>query len=286
MTWSIAGKTVVVTGTTNGIGEAAAIGFAKAGAHVVIVGRDQTRGETSLAKVKAAGDPNAQLFLADLSSLAEVRRVGAELNAALPRIDVLLNNAGAVFTTRGVTVDGFERTFALNHLGYFLLTKLLLDKIKASGQARIINVSSEAHRMAKVKFDDLQSTKSYSTFPVYGASKLENILFTRELAKRLAGTGVTTYAMHPGAVASGFGKNNAGFFSFLVKVGAPFMRTPEKAARTALFLASDPGVESLNGKYFANSKLRKPSARAENDADAAKLWDVSEQLVAEKRAAA
>jgi NAD(P)-dependent dehydrogenase (short-subunit alcohol dehydrogenase family) len=285
MAWSIAGKTVVVTGATNGIGEAAAIALAKAGAHVALVGRSKERGEASLAKVKAAGDSNARLFLADLSSLADVRRLGAELNA-LPRIDVLLNNAGAVFTDRGVTVDGFERTFALNHLAYFLLTKLLLDKLKAASQARVINVSSEAHRQGKINFDDLQSEKSYGTFSVYGTSKLENILFTRELAKRLAGTGVTVYAMHPGVVATGFGRNNSGFFSFLIKLAAPFMRTPEKAARTAVFLASDPGVEAENGKYFKDSRLTTPTARAQNDADAAKLWEVSEQLIVQKRAAA
>lgn len=286
MAWSIAGKTVVVTGATSGIGEAAAIGLARLGAHLVLVGRDPVRGAASLAKVKAAGDAQAQLFLADLSSQAEVRRLAAELDAALPRIDVLLNNAGAVFTERVLTADGLEQTFALNHLAYFLLTQLLLGKLTASAPARIINVSSEAHRIGKLDFSDLQAEKKYGAFSVYGASKLANLLFTRELAKRLAGTGVTVNAMHPGTVATGFGRNNQGFVGFLVKLAAPFLRTPEKAARTALLLASDPGLEAVSGEYYMDSKPRRPTVRAHSDADAAQLWTASEQLTQPKRAAA
>lgn len=285
MAWSLAGKTAVVTGATSGIGEAAAIAFAKAGAKLVIVGRDQTRGAATLAKVQAAGDASATLLLADLSSMAEVRRLAGELGA-LPRIDVLLNNAGAIFNDRQVTVDGFERTFALNHLAYFLLTTLLLDKLKASAPARIINVSSEAHRTGKLRFDDLQSERKYGGLAAYSMSKLANVLFTRELARRLSGTGVTANAMHPGVVATGFGRNNAGLFGFLVKLAAPFLLTPEKAARTASFLAGDPSLDAVSGDYFASSKPKTPTAAARDDAAAAKLWTISEDLVREERAAA
>ncbi len=286
MNWSIAGKQVVVTGATSGIGEATAIGLARAGAHVALVGRDAQRGAASLAKVQAAGDGSASLFLADLSSLAEVRRLAGELAAALPRVDVLINNAGAVFMKREVTVDGLERTFALNHLSYFLLTELLLPKLQASAPARIINVSSEAHRQGGLDFDDLQRERSYSGFGAYGASKLANLLFTRELARRLQGQSITVNAMHPGVVATGFGLNTPGVFRVLISLARPFFRTPEKAALTALYLAGDPALDGVTGLYFADSKRKTPTKAAQSDADAARLWEVSEALVAQKRAAA
>jgi NAD(P)-dependent dehydrogenase (short-subunit alcohol dehydrogenase family) len=279
MPWSISGKTVVITGATNGIGEAAAIALAKQGAHLVLVGRDPTRGADTLAKVKAAGDPNAQLLLADLSSQAEIRKLAGQLQA-LPRIDVLVNNAGAVFTTRQVTVDGLERTFALNHLAYFLLTELLLDKIKGSAPARIVNVASEAHRSGKLDFDDLQLEKKFSTFAAYGTSKLANILFTRELARRLAGSGVTANVLHPGTVATGFGRNNPGLFGLAIRLLRPFFRTPEKGAETIVYLAADPALDGVTGEYFADRRPKTPTKRAQSDADAAKLWTVSEKLVA------
>ncbi len=196
----------------------------------------------------------------------------------LPRIDVLVNNAGAVFSTRQVTVDGFELTFALNHLAYFLLTSLLRDKIVASAPARIIVVSSEAHRGGRLDFSDLQGEHSFSGFRAYGTSKLSNLLFTRELARRLAGTGVTANVMHPGTVATGFGRNNRGFIGAMIKLLAPFFRTPEKGAETIVYLAADPALEGISGGYFYDLKPKTPTAAAQNDADAAKLWTVSEEL--------
>ena len=286
MAWSIAGKTVVITGATSGVGEAAAIALAKLGAHLVLVGRDAGRGAASLAKVKAAssagvpaGEP--QLLLADLSSLAEVRKLAEQLRQ-LPRLDVLVNNAGAVFSTRQTTVDGFERTFALNHLAYFLLTELLRDKLVASAPARIINVASEAHRSGKLDTGDLpgelKSPRAYSGLRAYATSKLCNLLFTRELARRLAGTGVTANAMHPGTVATGFGRNNRGAIGIGIRLLSPFFRTPEQGAETIVYLAVDPALEGVTGQYFANLKPKTPANRALSDADASKLWKVSEEL--------
>jgi len=281
MAWSIAGKTVVITGATSGVGEAAAIALAKLGAHLVLVGRDAGRGAASLAKIKAAGDANAQLLLADLSSLAEVRKLAEQLRQ-LPRLDVLVNNAGAVFTTRQTTVDGFERTFALNHLAYFLLTELLRDKLVASAPARIINVASEAHRSGKLDTGDLpgelKSPRAYSGLRAYATSKLCNLLFTRELARRLAGTGVTANAMHPGTVATGFGRNNRGAIGIGIRLLSPFFRTPEQGAETIVYLAVDPALEGVTGQYFADLKPKTPANRALSDADASKLWKVSEEL--------
>jgi retinol dehydrogenase-12 len=269
----------VLTGATNGIGEAAAIALAKQGAHLVLVGRDAARGEASLARVQAAGDTNATFLRADLSSMAEVRRLADQLRA-LPRIDVLVNNAGAVFMERLTTADGFERTLALNHLAYFLLTELLLDKIKASAPARIVNVASDAHQGGKLDFDDLQAEKHFSGFGAYANSKLCNILFTRELARRLQGTGVTANVLHPGTVATGFGRNNRGVFGVVIRMLGPFLRSPEKGAATIVYLAADPAVDGVSGQYFADCRPRTPARLAQDDADATKLWSVSEKLVA------
>ncbi len=281
MAWSIAGKTVVITGATRGVGEAAAIALAKLGAHLVLVGRDAERGEASLAKVKAAGDPRATLLLADLSSLAEVRRLAEQLRQ-LPRIDVLVNNAGAVFSSRQITVDGFERTFALNHLAYFLLTELLRDKLVASAPARVINVASEAHRSGKLDDGyleaDIKGQRAYSGLRAYASSKLCNLLFTRELARRLAGTGVTANAVHPGTVATGFGRNNRGALGIAIRLMSPFFRTPEQGAETIVSLAADPALEGVSGAYYADLKPKAPANRALSDADASKLWAVSEAL--------
>jgi len=276
--WSISGKTVVVTGATNGVGEAATVALAKAGAHLVLVGRDAARGSASLAKVRSAGDAEARLELADLSSLAQVRDLASRLRQ-LSRIDVLINNAGAVFTDRQVTVDGFERTFALNHLAYFLLTKLLLDRLEGSAPARIVNVASEAHRGGRLDWNDLQGERRYRGFRAYSNSKLCNLLFTRELAKRLAGRGVTANAVHPGTVATGFGRNNPGVLGVAIRLLSPFFRSPEKGAETIVLLAVDPGLEGVSGEYFADRRPKVPSPRAQSDGDAARLWAVSEELV-------
>jgi retinol dehydrogenase-12 len=226
----------------------------------------------------SSGSPGPKLFLADLSSLAGVRALANQLKQ-LPRIDVLVNNAGAVFETRQVTVDGFERTFALNHLAYFLLTSLLSDKIVASAPARIIVVSSEAHRGGKLDFSDLQGERSFSGFRSYGTSKLCNLLFTRELARRLAGTGVTVNAMHPGTVATGFGRNNKGVIGVGDQAAVPLLSHPREGGRDHCLPGCRPALEGVSGEYFSPDLKRKtPTAAAQSDADAAKLWTVSEEL--------
>jgi NAD(P)-dependent dehydrogenase (short-subunit alcohol dehydrogenase family) len=281
------GKVAVVTGATQGIGLESAVGLARLGARVLMVGRDQARGQAALADVKArSSSDKVELLLADLSSLAEVRKLAAEVKSRTQKLDVLLNNAGAIHQSRKLSADGFEMTFAVNHLSYFLLTNLLLDLLKQSAPSRIVSVASDAHRGMSLDFDDLQSEKSYRSIVVYGKSKLANILFTYELARRLEGTKVTANCLHPGVIASGFGKNDPGIFKFLLKLGAPFLMSPEKGARTQVYLASSPEVEGVSGRYF---KDRKPidSSRASRDSTSQRrLWDLSEEMTGLKRAAA
>lgn len=272
------GKTCVVTGATSGIGLVAAERLAAMGARLVLVGRDKARGETALARISGRV-PAAELAVryADLSSLAETSRLAAALAAELPRIDVLINNAGAMFTTRGVTADGLERTFALNHMAYFTLTNRLRDRLAAP--ARVVNVASEAHRGRTLDFADLQSARQYRGFAAYGRSKLANILFTRELARRLAGSGVTANCLHPGFVASRFGDNNAGLFRLGVGLAKRlFALSPEQGAETIVYLASSPEVEGVSGGYFDKCRLRQPSAAARDDAAARRLWEESARL--------
>jgi NAD(P)-dependent dehydrogenase (short-subunit alcohol dehydrogenase family) len=278
------GKTCLVTGASTGIGKQTALGLARRGATVHLLCRDRAKGEAALAAVKAAGAAaGSLLFLADLSSMAEVRRVAAEIRAQVPRLDVLVNNAGAIFGDRQVTVDGYERTFALNHLSYFLLTLELLPLVEKSAPARIVNVSSEAHRMGGLDFDDLQSEKSYGQLKAYGRSKLANILFTTELARRLAErgvTGVTANSLHPGSVASEFGKTGKGLYRALANLVRGLLKTPEQGARTSLLLAAEPSVEGVTGAYYVGKKAKKPSGPARDAGAARRLWEVSEQLVA------
>ena len=228
----------------------------------------------------ATGSKTVDYLLGDLSSQADIRRLAAEFKSKHSQLHVLLNNAGAVNFKRELSVDGIEMTFALNHLAYFLLTNLLLDTIKTSAPARIVNVSSGAHTGGKVNFDNLQGEQSYSGMAAYSHSKLENILFTVELARRLEGAGVTVNALHPGFVATGFGANNKGFAFKIFGMVAPLMaRSPEKGAQTSIYLASSPEVEKISGKYFADSKQKQPASQA-TDLDAAKkLWDVSAKMV-------
>ena len=273
------GKVCLITGASGGIGLEAAKALAGMGATVVLVGRDPGRTEAAVSAVRAAAPGAAVDWLkADLTSLQSVRDLAATFKARYPRLDVLLNNAGLIIDRREVTVDGLEATMATNHFAPFLLTNLLLDVLKASAPSRIINVSSEAHRTGKVDFDDLQSERGYFGFRVYGTSKLANILFTRALAKRLRGTGVTANALHPGVVRTGFGHNTKGFFRHIVKLGAPFMISAEKGARTSIYLASSPGVESVSGEYFYKRRPMKASSAARDDALAERLWQVSAQL--------
>ena len=275
------GKICLVTGATNGIGKATAQALAQMGATVVIVGRDAQKAAQVTEEVRAASDnQNVEWLLADLSSQQDIRRLATEFKSKYSQLHVLLNNAGGTFVKRQLSVDGIEMTFALNHLAYFLLTNLLLDTIKASAPARIINVSSGAHSGGKIEFDNLQGERSYSGMGPYGNSKLANILFTTELARRLEGTGVTVNALHPGLVSTGFGKNNPGFFTKIIRVVVPLIaRSPEKGAATSIYLASSPEVQSITGKYFVDCKVTRPAPQATDSAVARKLWDVSAEMV-------
>jgi NAD(P)-dependent dehydrogenase (short-subunit alcohol dehydrogenase family) len=279
------GKTVVITGANSGIGLETAVALAAAGAEIVMTARDRGRAETALADVTArSGSDKVSLVVFDLASLDSVRAGAAEILERCGRLDVLVNNAGLVLSTRTETVDGFESTFAINHLGPFLLTELLLDRLRQSAPARIVNVSSTAHTSARkgLNFDDLQSTKHYRAMGVYGESKLANILFTTELARRLAGTGVTVNCLHPGVVATGYGRDGdtMGVISFGLKVIRPFTLSATQGAQTSVYLASSPEVAEVTGSYFVKCKPKQPSAAA-RDADAARrLYEVSESMVA------
>ena len=275
------GKTCVITGATSGIGLAAAEALAARGASLALVGRDRARGEAALARVRAAApDVRATVHYADLLRMGEVRRLSAELLAACPRIDVLVNNAGALFQVREVTEDGLERTLALNHVAYFLLTQLLRDRLAASAPARVVSVASRAHERAVLDFDDLNLEHGYSGWTAYCRSKLANILFTRELARRLAGTGVTANCLHPGFVASRFGDNNRGPFRWAFSLAKRLTAiSEERGAETIVYLASDPAVAGTTGGYFADSRPATPSAAAADDRSAGRLWEISAKLV-------
>ena len=274
------GKICLVTGATNGIGKATAQALAQMGATVVIVGRDHRKTSRVVEEIRAAsGNNNVDSLLADLSSQQEVRRLAMEFKSKYSHLHVLLNNAGAVFMKRQLSVDGIEMTFALNHLAGFLLTDLLLDTIKASAPARIINVSSDAHASGKIEFDNLQGERTYSP-RVYENSKLANILFTIELARRLDGTGVTVNTLHPGFVATGFGTNNGKVMAALVNIFAPLIaRSPAKGAETSIYLASSPSVDGITGKYFYDSQVIPAALQATDMTVARKLWDDSAEMV-------
>ncbi|MGZ5937606.1 MAG: SDR family oxidoreductase [Rhizomicrobium sp.] len=275
------GKTVVVTGGTSGIGEVAAFRLAGQGARIVLIARDPKRGDVTLSMLKQA-NPTAdhKVHYGDLSSIADMKRVATEVANTEPKIDVLVNNAGAVFLSRQTSVDGLEMTFATNHMNYFVVTNILLDRLKATPGARIVSTASEAHKSGKLDFDDVQSAKSYSTFRVYGTSKLCNILFTRELARRLDGTGVTANSLHPGFVGTRFGQNNATnfFMKALTRTIMTFGISPEEGAKTIIHLASSPDVATISGEYFYKCKVAEPSLAAQDDDAAKRLWDVSAKI--------
>jgi|KBSMisStandDraft_5_1062788.scaffolds.fasta_scaffold66363_3 NAD(P)-dependent dehydrogenase (short-subunit alcohol dehydrogenase family) len=272
-------KVVVITGATSGIGEVAADRLAQKGARIVFVARNRARGEEMRKHLRAiAGHADHVVHYGDLSRLSEMKRVGAEIAAAEPHIDVLINNAGALFAHRQMTEDGLERSFALNHLSYFVITSLLLERLRATPGARIVSTSSDAHKRTRLNFDDLQSARGYSGFAVYGRTKLMNILFTRELAKRLAGTGLTANCLHPGFVATRFGDQSGGFLSLAVRLAKNVAITPEQGAETIIYLASSPAVEGKTGGYYYKCKLETPSRAAQSDADAARLWEISAKI--------
>jgi NAD(P)-dependent dehydrogenase (short-subunit alcohol dehydrogenase family) len=279
------GRVCLVTGATNGIGRATAQALAERGATVLLAGRNAARVQATVNAIRQkSGNPTVEGLTADLSAVAEVRRLAEEVQARWPRLHVLVNNAGAIFATRQESVDGIEMTWALNHLSYFLLTGLLLEALKAGGQpgrsARIVNVASGAHRRARLNFDDLESRRGYFSYGAYGQSKLANILFTRELARRLAGSEVTANAMHPGLVHTGFGGNNRQWIWRLVYFCLNRMaQTPEQGAETAVFLAASRQVEGVTGQYFVACKPAATSAAAQDETAARRLWAESERTV-------
>ncbi len=277
---SVQGKVCVITGATSGIGLAAAKALAAQGAGLALVGRDRARGDAVLEQLRRQTPGlRAAMHYADLSNLDEVRRLAQELLAAYPRIDVLVNNAGALFERRQVTPDGLERTFALNHMAYFLLTNLLRDRLIASAPARVINVASRAHDDAMMDFTDLNLERDYRGWTAYRRSKLANLLFTRELARRLQGTGVTVNCLHPGFVASRFGDNTSGLYRTGLGIAKRlFAIRPESGAKTVVYLASALEVEGESGGYFARSAPAKPSREAQDDAAARRLWERSAEI--------
>ena len=281
VTHSMTGKTVLITGGTGGIGRAAAIGLASMGARVGITGRDRARAEEAAVTItRESGNPAVDVFVADMSSQAGVRTLATGVLATYPRLDVLLNNVGGFWAHRHLTAEGLEHTFALNHLAPFLLTSLLLERLIASAPARVVTVSSGAQSMGKIDFDDLMGERKYSGQAAYNQSKLANVMFTYELARRLEGTGVTANALHPGVTSTGFGsEDTARGWGPLIAVMRPFMQSPKRGAETSVYLASSPEPEGVSGRYFANRKARKTNESSYDAAAMSRLWQVSADLV-------
>jgi retinol dehydrogenase 14 len=276
----MAGRTVLVTGATSGIGRATALGLATMGAHVAITGRDRGRTEDAAREIRAVGGRDIDVFVADLSSQAQVRRLASEVLESLSRIDVLVNNVGGYWSTRHVTADGLERTFVLNHLAPFLLTNLLLDRLERSAPARVVTVASNAHATGRIDFDDLQGMRSYSGGRAYSQSKLANVLFSYHLAGRLRGSAVTANVLHPGVVRTSFGAEDpARIQRLLVPLLRPLMKSPAQGAATSIHVASAPELEQVSGRYFANRRPTRSSARSYDLAVAARLWEASADLV-------
>lgn len=276
------GKTVLITGANTGIGLETTAALAGMGADVVLTARDPAKGKAAVEEIRRRHpSANVEAMELDLSRLADVRVFAQAFLERHEPLDVLINNAGLMLGDRSMTEDGNETTFQVNHLGPFLLTHLLLDRIKASAPSRIVNVASTAHRGGRLDFSDLQSERSYAGMRVYGMTKLCNVLFTRELARRLEGSGVTVNCLHPGTVRTGFGMDGdaKGLLRIGLAIGRPFFLSPAGGAKTTVFLASSPDVEGRTGGYYTRSRLFRPSARARDDETARRLWEVSEQLV-------
>jgi retinol dehydrogenase-14 len=275
------GKVVLITGGTGGIGKATATGLATLGARVGITGRDLARAEQTAIDIRA-GSANLAVdaFAADMSSQAEVRRLAVAVLGAYPRLDVLVNNVGGFWAHRHVTADGLERTFALNHLAPFLLTNLLLDRLKASAPSRVVTVSSGAQSMGRIDFDDLQGARNYSGQRAYNQSKLANVMFTNELARRLEGTGVTANSLHPGVARTNFGaEDQARLFAVISRVVLPLLKTPAQGAETSIYLASSLDMDGVTGKFFVNRKPKTANKIAYDANMTARLWKVSAELV-------
>lgn len=274
-------RIVLITGASDGIGKATALALARQGAQLAIVGRNQAKTDGVAGEIAAVSGQRPEVFIADLSLPSQVRRLAVEIKGRLPRLDVLVNNAGAMFDRRVVNAEGFESTFALNHLNYFILTHHLLPLLRQERASRIVNVASEAHRGVSLDFDDLQAEKSYSAFRVYQRSKLANILFTFELARRLKGEKVTVNCLHPGVVASNFGGNSESWWMVgIIKLTkAWFAIDNDAGARTSVHLASSPEVDGVSGGYFAKCKAKRPSSQALDEGAASRLWKVTEDLV-------
>ena len=290
MSSALSGRVCLVTGATQGIGKVTALELARRGADVLIVARDPARGAAAVEAIREAG--KCELLLADLSKMSDVRALADEVTRRRDRLHVLVNNAGAMHTHRKVTAEGLETTFATNHLAYFLLTQRLLPLLERGGtperKARIVNVASAAHLRGQLDFDDLQRERGSYGGPMaqYSASKLMNIMFTYELARRLAGKHVTANCLHPGVVATGFGRNDEGWLKSLIRIGSVFFISPEKGAETSIYLATSEDVEGVSGKYFDKCRPRHSSRASYDEAAQRRLWDYSESLLASKDAAA
>jgi len=275
------GKMCLVTGSTSGIGKVTARELAKQGATVVLVSRTRAKGEATQTEItQATGNPHVELLVADLSLLADVRRLASEFQHTNSHLHLLVNNAGCAYPTRTLTSEGLEATLVVNYLAPFLLTELLLDTLKASAPARIVNVSSAQHANAHIDFDNLQGEKKYGNLSTYNQARLAVLLWTYELARRLKGTGVTVNALHPGITATNFPSGMTGVLAWGMKLSKPFLLTPEKGAQTTLYLATSPEVEGVTGKYFVKSHETKSSNDSYDQTVGARLWEVTEQLVA------
>ena len=276
------GLTCLITGATDGIGKEAAIELAKKECNLILIGRNKEKGEKVVGQIRKVAENYVDIdyFTADLMLMKEVSRVADEVSRKYPKIDVLLNNVGAYFAFRDVTEEGFERTFALNHLGYFLMTKKLLPLVEKSDYKRIVNVSSSAHYGIDFEFDNMNGEKKYSGFDIYKRSKLANVMFTYELAKRIEGTGITANCLHPGFVSTNFGKNNNFLWRNVIRVAMWLTAISVKdGAKTSIHLACSDEVKDITGRFFANSQIKKGSSKAKNEEHNRKLWELSEEFV-------
>ena len=276
------GLTCLITGATDGIGKEAAIELAKKGCNLILIGRNKEKGEKVVEEIRKVAENHVDIdyFVADLMLMKEVSRVADEVSRKYPKIDVLLNNVGAYFAFRDVTEEGFERTFALNHLGYFLMTKKLLPLVEKSDYKRIVNVSSSAHYGIDFEFDNMNGEKKYSGFDIYKRSKLANVMFTYELAKRIEGTGITANCLHPGFVSTNFGKNNNFLWRNVIRVAMWLTAISVRdGAKTSIHLACSDEVKDITGRFFANSQIKKGSSKAKNEEHNRKLWELSEEFV-------